>query len=104
GQIGQRRDLGQVKTDPQTGTLPAGFVQTASEAPADLPGKHLVEQPPAELLRRDHLRRFDTADGMPAAADAKQEVLDLEIGERRAERAGGLPDRRVENSRGEPIA
>jgi hypothetical protein len=104
GQIGKRRDFGQVKTDPQTGPLPAGLVQAASQAPADLARKDLIEQPAAKLLRRHHLRRLDTADRMPAAADAKQEVLDLEIGERRAESAGGLPDRRVEDSRGETMA
>ena len=90
-QVGKRGHFREVQANAKSGALPAGFVHAAAQAAAHVAGEHLVEQPPAELLGRRHLRRFDAADRMPAATDAEQEVFNLEIGEGAAKVAEAWP-------------
>lgn len=93
-----------MQPDAQPGTLAAGFVEAAAQAAAHFAGEHAVEQVRAEGFRRDHLGRFDAADGVPCATEPQEEILDFKVRKRSAKLRRGLTAWRVEDARRVAVA
>ncbi len=97
-EIRQLRRTRQSEPDSQSGSAPVSLIDAGTEATPHLAREDGIEERAAKVLRHSEFGGKDATHQPFGAAQAQDEVLDLEIGKGELEHSGGLPGWRFDHS------